>query len=136
MPSKEAAAACFLVVSLAVSLGSATTTFGAPPSSRFHIKRDRPPGILLNRRPQTYEQQQQQTASPRHDTGFDPDVLNRFLEEYASKIKRVGERPPPNGYEDPKRVQDPQSSIERHDEDVVSLFSKAQFETNHKTIYD
>lgn len=110
MPSKEAAA-CFLLVALMVSLGSATTTFGAPPSSRFHIKRDRPPSF-----PSRRTSSDQQTA--RHDTGFDPDVLNRFLEEYASKIKRIDR---PSNYQEDAKAE----SGERNEDggDMVRFFS-------------
>ena len=66
---------------LALCLAALTSAQSHDGFTRFHVKKDRPQTIASNRR--TFD-----TALPRHEPGFDPNVLNRFLEEYANKLKR------------------------------------------------
>uniref|UniRef100_A0ABD2X9E1 Uncharacterized protein n=1 Tax=Trichogramma kaykai TaxID=54128 RepID=A0ABD2X9E1_9HYME len=67
--------ACFVLL--------AATLAAVQAENRFYYKHH---GKFQNRR--SYDTST--TASP---STFDPDVLNRFLEEYANKIKRTTERP-------------------------------------------
>lgn len=93
MLPKGAVCLPLLVLSI-LAIASAQINTGSA-SSRFYLRKDRPPGE--NRR--SFDAGGAASAL-RREAGFDPDVLNRFLEEYASKIKRTTERPPPYDGED------------------------------------
>ncbi|XP_008207629.1 uncharacterized protein LOC100678266 [Nasonia vitripennis] len=88
MLPKGAVCLPLLVLSI-LAVASAQINTGSA-SSRFYLRKDRPPGE--NRRSFDVAGA---TSALRREASFDPDVLNRFLEEYASKIKRTTERSPP-----------------------------------------
>jgi hypothetical protein len=87
-------------------------------SSRFRNSKDR--FLWQNRR----SIDSTAPATPRHDPRFDPDVLNRFLEEYASKMKRTTERPSA-GYEEAK--------LEHEGQDFESLVVGTSLKNNTDT---
>ena len=76
--------AVWLLVPLALALGAS----GAQVGSRFLVSRDEP--------------------ARRRGDGFDRDVLNRFLEQYANQVRRSTERPRPSLEDDAQLQQEGQ----------------------------
>lgn len=87
LPKKKAVSLILLLALLFLNteasvLANSNDDNGRGSLSRFYVKKDRPASGQIIRR-------SGETASTRRESSFDPDVLNRFLEEYATKLKRT-----------------------------------------------
>ncbi|XP_023246057.1 uncharacterized protein LOC106642045 [Copidosoma floridanum] len=121
MLPKGAAPLLALVLWLAVAEAVLDNDAPIRTSSRFYAQRDQ----LHNSNDQEIRRSSGGTsASTRRESNFDPNVLNRFLEDYADKIRRTTEKTTIFGYDEDAKVhhQDDQDleaiAIEINDKDV------------------